>query len=80
MRLTALRLAAVISSLIPVAALVAPTAVMAQSQTEGAWTPPRSALSSAMPTLAEDTALAGRHRRRHPPRRRPRPRRLSSSL
>ena len=57
MRLTALRLAAVISSLIPVAALVAPTAVMAQSQTEGAWTPPRSALSSAMPTLAEDTAL-----------------------
>jgi len=27
------------------------------AQTEGAWTPPRSALSSAMPTLTEDTAL-----------------------
>lgn len=27
------------------------------AQTEGAWTPPRSALSSAIPTLTEDTAL-----------------------
>ncbi|MBN9465017.1 methyltransferase domain-containing protein [Brevundimonas sp.] len=27
------------------------------AQTEGAWTPPRSALSSAMPTLTEDAAL-----------------------
>lgn len=41
------------------AALVSTAAVpaLAQSQTEGAWTPPRSALSSAMPTFAEDTAL-----------------------
>lgn len=38
-----------------VCGLAAPA--LAQTQTEGAWTPPRSALSSAMPTFAEDTAL-----------------------
>ncbi|MDQ1154687.1 class I SAM-dependent methyltransferase [Brevundimonas sp. SORGH_AS_0993] len=37
----------------PVLAQSAPPA----GQTEGAWKPPRSALSSAIPTLAEDTAL-----------------------
>ncbi|WP_426025548.1 class I SAM-dependent methyltransferase [Brevundimonas sp. TSRC1-1] len=56
MRLAALGLSALLST-------VAPTMAAAQSpapppaQTEGAWTPPRSALSSAMPTFEEDTAL-----------------------
>lgn len=54
MRLAAFGLAALLST-------VAVTAATAQSQpspqTDGAWTPPRSALSSAMPTFEEDTAL-----------------------
>lgn len=53
MRLAALGLAALLST-------VASTTVLAQSptaSTQGAWTPPRSALSSAMPTLQEDAAL-----------------------
>ena len=56
MRLPALGLAVLVSSaaLTPV---LAPAHAQAQAQTEGAWTPPRSALSSAMPTFSEDTAL-----------------------
>jgi predicted methyltransferase len=53
MRLAALGLAALLST-------VAVTTASAQSQTaptQGAWTPPRSALSSAIPTFAEDAAL-----------------------
>lgn len=53
MRLAALSLLALAAAAAPVMAQTAPPA----SQTEGAWTPPRSALSSAMPTFAEDTAL-----------------------
>ena len=53
MRLAAFGLAALLST-------VAVTTASAQSQTaptQGAWTPPRSALSSAIPTFAEDAAL-----------------------
>ncbi|WP_217695950.1 hypothetical protein, partial [Pseudomonas syringae] len=53
MRLAALGLAVLMSATAPAFAQTARPA----AQTEGAWTPPRSALSSAMPTFAEDTAL-----------------------
>ena len=50
MRPAVFGLAAVLLSAAPAVAHQSP-------QTEGAWTPPRSALSSALPTFAEDTAL-----------------------
>jgi predicted methyltransferase len=42
---------------VALAALALLAAAPALAQTEGAWTPPRSALSGAMPTLQEDEAL-----------------------
>ena len=53
MRFAALGLAVLMSATAPAFAQT----VRPAAQTEGAWTPPRSALSSAMPTFAEDTAL-----------------------
>ncbi len=50
MRLAVYGLAAVLLSAAPALAQQSP-------QTQGAWTPPRSALSSAMPTFSDDTAL-----------------------
>ena len=50
MRLAVCGLAAVLLSAAPALAQQSP-------QTQGAWTPPRSALSSAMPTFSDDTAL-----------------------
>ena len=52
MRLAALGLAALLSTVGSTAYAQSHTA-----PTQGAWTPPRSALSSAIPTLAEDAAL-----------------------
>ena len=52
MRLAALGLAALLST------VAATTAAQSQTApTQGAWTPPRSALSSAIPSFEEDTAL-----------------------
>ena len=50
MRIAVYGLAAVLLSAAPALAQQSP-------QTQGAWTPPRSALSSAMPTFSDDTAL-----------------------
>ena len=62
MRLAALSLFAVAAAvaapaLAPVQAQAQAQTVPPAAQTQGAWTPPRSALSSAMPTFADDAAL-----------------------
>ena len=43
--------------LVAVLLSAAPALAQQSPQTQGAWTPPRSALSSAMPTFSDDTAL-----------------------
>lgn len=56
MRLAALSLIAVATAA-AAPALAQTQTVPPAAQTQGAWTPPRSALSSAMPTFADDAAL-----------------------